>query len=474
VYIAALILIHFGVLTMRDLTRGPIVNTLISLALPTAAGMLFQTLYLLVDLYFVAALGESSVAGVGAAGTIMFMVMAFTQVLGVSTVAIMSQAVGRKEQDVANHTFNQSMSMGLLMAAVTFLVGMLGAESYMSIIAADAPTQEEGVRFLYFFIPGMALQFILIGMGSALRATGIVKPGMIIQIITVLLNTVMAWALIPGRGPIPALGVVGAGLSSTLSVAAGVILLVYYFFKLERYVKIETKHWVPDFAVWRRLVLIGLPAGGEMLLMFIYMGLVYVLIQDFGAEAQAGFSVGGRIMQSIFMPTMAIGFAIGPMVGQNFGAGHPERIHEIFRKGLLISALVMVVATIILQINPYLLVTFFTDQQSVVQVGGEFLKLISLNFIAQGIIFACSGMFQGIGNTKPAMLSSGFRLLIFTPLAFFMSSRENFVIHDVWYVSVLTVWIQSFVSVWLVRRELKIKLSSFMNYAKDNDLGTNN
>src|SRR5690606_30091008 len=105
-----------------------------------------------------------------------------------------------------------------------------------------------------------------------------------------------------------------------------------YFLKLEKYVAFQGAQWKPDFAVWKRMVDIGLPAGGEMLLMFVYFALVYWLIQDFGAPSQAGFSIGGRIMQSIFMPTMAIAFAIGPIVGQNFGAGQHDRVRDACNK----------------------------------------------------------------------------------------------------------------------------------------------
>jgi putative MATE family efflux protein len=442
---------------MRDLTRGPVTKTLISLTLPTAAGMLFQTLYLLVDLYFVAGLGEAAVAGVGAAGTLMFMIMALTQILGVSTVAMMAHAVGRKEQGEANLVFNQSMFISILMGVVTLVLGLAGADLYMTGIAADEATHVQGTIFLYWFIPGMALHFALVCMSSALRATGIVKPGMIVQVLTVLLNTILAPILIAGWGPGPALGVMGAGLASSISVTVGVLMLVFYFHKLEKYVRFDFAQWRPDFAVWRRMLTIGLPAGGEMLLMFVYFGLVYVLIQEFGPEAQAGFSVGGRIMQSIFMPTMAISFAIGPMVGQNFGANIPERVREIFHKGILLGSVVMLFVTIFMQVNPYILVRAFTPDEAVITIGGEFLQLTSLNFIAQGIVFSCSGMFQGLGNTRPAMLSSAFRLTLFIPLAFLVSMRDGFVIHDIWYVSVFSVWAQAVASVLLVRRELNLK-----------------
>jgi putative MATE family efflux protein len=444
---------------MRDLTRGPVTKTLIALSLPTAAGMLFQTLYLLVDLYFVAELGEAAVAGVGAAGTLMFMVMALTQILGVSSVALMSHAVGRKEQGEANLVFNQSMLIAIFMGVLTLVGGLACADLYMQGIAADAATQREGSVFLYWFIPGMALHFALVAMSSALRATGIVKPGMVVQMLTVLLNIILAPILIAGWGPGPALGVMGAGLASSISVSVGILMLIFYFLKLEKYVRFDFAQWRPDYALWRRMLVIGLPAGGEMLLMFVYFGLVYVLIQQFGPEAQAGFSVGGRIMQSIFMPTMAISFAIGPMVGQSFGANMPERVREIFHKGLMLGTGVMLVVTVFMQVNPYIFVEFFTPDVAVVAIGGEFLQLISLNFIAQGIVFSCSGVFQGLGNTRPALLSSAFRLALFIPLAFLATLREGFVIHDIWYVSVFSVWAQAVASVLLVQRELRHKRS---------------
>lgn len=444
---------------MRDLTRGPVTKTLVALSVPTAAGMLFQTLYLLVDLYFVAGLGEAAVAGVGAAGTLMFMVMALTQILGVSTVAMMAHAVGRGAQEEANLTFNQSMLIAIVMGVLTLVGGLAGADLYMSGIAADEATHVAGTQFLYWFIPGMSLHFALVGMSSALRATGIVKPGMVVQMITVLLNTILAPVLIAGWGTGRPLGVVGAGLASSVSVAVGVVLLVFYFLKLEKYVRFDFKQWRPDYAVWRRILFIGLPAGGEMLLMFVYFGLVYVLIQSFGPEAQAGFSIGGRIMQSIFMPTMAISFAIGPMVGQNFGANIPARVHEIFHKGLLLGSGVMLAVTVFMQIDPYILVRAFTPDEAVITIGGEFLQLISLNFVAQGIVFSCSGMFQGLGNTRPALFSSAFRLALFIPLALLATLREDFVIHDIWYVSVFSVWAQAVASVLLVRRELRLKFS---------------
>ena len=444
---------------MKDLTQGSPTRMILAMAIPVAAGMIFQTLYLLVDLYFVAALGDDAVAGVGTAGTLLFMIMALTQVLGVSAVALISQAVGRQDQAQANRVFNQSISLAFLCALITLVFGYGLGDQYLAGIAADQDAIDQGQVFLHWFLPGMALQFAMMAMSSSLRATGIVKPAMTVQVLTVLLNTALAPVLIAGWGPGPALGVLGAALASTISIAAGILMLGWYFLHLERYVSFQPSQWKPDLKIWKRMLEIGLPAGGEMALLFIYFSLVYWLIADFGAAAQAGFSIGGRIMQSIFMPTMAIAFAVGPIIGQNFGAGKHDRVRETYFKGILLSSLVMVTVTVLIHIRPELMVLAFTDEPEVIAVAAVFLQLISWNFVAQGIVFTSSGVFQGLGHTRPALVSSGLRLLVFTASALYLKNQPGFTINMVWYVSILSVTVQALASYLLVQREFRLRLS---------------
>jgi putative MATE family efflux protein len=443
---------------MKDLTQGPIVPNILAMAAPMAAGMIFQTLYFLVDLYFVAELGDAAVAGVGAAGTLMFVIMALTQVLGVGTVALIAQAVGRRDRGDANLVFNQSVLFAVVCALATMIGGYWLARPYVASIAADVATQVQGVTYLYWFLPGLALGFAQVVMGSALRGTGIVKPTMIIQALTVLLNTALAPVLIAGWGTGLPLGVAGAGLASSISIVVGIGLLGWYFVKLEKYVSFDTQLWSPQLKVWKRMLDVGLPAGGEFALMFIYMGVVYWVISDFGAAAQAGFGIGSRIMQSIFMPAMAIAFAAGPIAGQNYGANQGTRVRETFAKAVMLNTVVMVAVTVFLQWRPDVLVGFFTPEAEARAVGATFLRVISWTFIAQGIVFTCSGVFQGLGNTIPAMLSSGLRIGVFVPLAVWLSAQRSFELYEVWWLSVATVWMQAGVSYLLLRQQFKRRL----------------
>jgi putative MATE family efflux protein len=444
---------------MRDLTQGPIPGHLVAMAAPIAAGMLAQTLYFLIDLYFVAQLGEVALAGVGAAGIAMFVVMALTQTLGVGAMALVAQAVGRKDPQDADLVFNQSLSLAGLCMAATIVGGYLLAGSYMRIVAADAPTAEAGATYLYWFMPGLALQYVNIVMMSGLRGTGVVQPTMVVQIATVLLNAVLAPVLIAGWLTGRPLGVAGAGLASTLSVAAGTLLLSVYFGKLEKYIHFRPALWKPRLSVWGRMINIGLPAGGEFGFMFLYMAVIYWVIRDFGAPAQAGFGLGTRLMQSIFLPAMAIAFATGPIAGQNYGAREYERIRETFRTAAQVSVILMLVITLLCQWRPEWLVRGFTGDPEVVEVASHFLRLISWNFAASALILTCSGIFQGLGHTWPALGSTSSRVVTFMIPAVWLSTLPGLQLDHVWYLSVASVWLQALLSLYLLRQTMRARLA---------------
>jgi len=430
------------------------------MATPIAAGMLMQTLYYLVDLYFVGRLGDAALAGVGAAGNVMMIVIALTQVLGVGTVALIAQAVGRRDAADANHVFNQSLSIACVLGALTLAGGYALTDVYLGTIAADEPTIAAGRSYLFWFLPGMALQFAMVAMSSALRGTGIVKPTMIVQMATVLLNVALAPVLIAGVGTGRALGVAGAGLASTLSVAAGVLLLFFYFRRLEKYVAVDPAQWTPQLATWRRMLALGLPAGGEFVLMFVYVAIIYWVIGDFGAAAQAGFGVGQRLMQAIMLPALALSFAVPAVAGQNMGAKRFDRVRETFRSAAIMSVALMALLTVLCQLRPVWLVQGFTDDPAVVDVAVGFLRVISLNFVASGLIFVCSGMFQALGNTLPALASSAGRLLTFVVPAVGLAGWPALRIEHVWYLSVASVALQVVTSLLLLRHALAAGVSA--------------
>ncbi len=444
---------------MQDLTQGSIPRHIVRMAAPLAIGMLFQTAYYFVDLYFVGRLGDAAIAGVAAAGNLQFIVVALTQVLGVGTMVLISHAAGRKDRHDATLVFNQSLVMAALAAAITLGLGFPFSGVYLRTIAADAATVAAGKAYLYGFLPALAMQFALISMGSALRGSGIAKPTMVLQMLTVVLNAALAPILIAGWGTGYPLGVAGAGLASTISVLVGVVLLTAYFRRIETFVHFDAALFRPRFEVWWRMLRIGVPAGAEFLLMFLSMAVNYWIIRDFGSAAQAGYGVGSRVLQAVFLPGMAVAFAAAPIAGQNLGAGRPDRARRTFIEAVKVGSAIMFTLTIICRWHPDWLVHWFSSDPVVVATAAEFLSVISFNFIASGIVFTCSGMFQAMGNTVPTVISSAVRLVLFVVPALWVSQRAGFSLTQLWHVSVAASSVHALFAVWLLRREAAKRLS---------------
>lgn len=459
---------------MKDLTQGSIPKHLIAMALPMMIGMLIQTLYFIVDLYFVGKLGPAALAGLSLAGNAMFLIFALTQILNVSTAALISHAVGAKNKIDANITFNQSMMISTVVGVIVCIVGYFGAEIYLNLISQDVETVKMGLAYLHWFIPCMALQFIMVSISSALRGTGVVKPTMVIQTLSILLNIILSPILIAGWGSNYAMGIAGAGLASSISVIFAVVLLCYYFTTTDKYISVDFSLWHLNVPRIKKLLAIGLPAGGEFFLMFVYMGAIYWLIKPFGADAQAAFGLGSRVMQALFLPAMAIAFAAPAIAGQNFGAQNYQRVRDSFKwTAIMTCSLMAIILLICLTQAEYMLTHFSTDQE-VILISVAFLQMICWNFVPAGLVFTCSSMFQALGNTMPALLSNATRLITFILPALWLSKQGNFQIEQLWYISVATVCIQALVSCYFLKQEFKKRLPADNSSIENSDKLTKN
>ena len=444
---------------MKDMTQGSVTKHLLHMSAFLAVSMLVQTLYLLADLYWVGSLGKEAIAAVGLSGNLMLVVLAVTQALGVGATTVISHAAGEKDQVRGELAFNQSFVLSMLAGGALCVVAFLLRDWYANGLSADAATARLAKSYLLWFIPALMLQFPLVALGSALRATGIIKPAVAVQVLSVLLNILLAPFLIFGLGPVPKLGVAGAALATFISILIANGLLAVYYVRSYRYFRFRLPQFKPQLKVWWTMLKVGLPAGAEFGLMSVYIVVVYGIIRHFGAQAQAGFGVGARVMQALFLPLMALSFALAPVVGQNFGGRHGDRVRRSFYSALWIASAFMVLLTLLAQLIPGFLIRAFSKDPGVIIFGVEYLRIISLNFIAVGIVFTTTSVFQGIGNTMPPLVSSMTRLILFALPAALLSQRAGFQIRYVWYLSVASIFFQAAVNFWLLQRELRRKLS---------------
>ncbi len=443
---------------MHDLTTGSVTRHLLKTSSFMLVTMVFQTLYFLIDLYWVGRLGKEAVAAVAVAGNLTFIVLAVSQMLGVGTTTLVSHAAGRKDRDRALLVFNQSQVLSVVVGVIFLFVAMAARNSYSSTLSADDRTAALAVEYLTWFIPAMALQFAMVAMGSALRGTGNFKPGMVVQTATVILNMLLAPFMIFGWLTGVPLGVGGAALSSLVAVVVGTIWLAMYFIKTDAYLHFTPSRWKPDLPLWGAMLKIGLPAGAEFALMAVYLFIVYTVIRPFGAAAQAGFGIGLRIVQAGFMPVVALGFSVAPVAGQNFGARKADRVKATFRSAVAMAVGAMILFAFFCHLAPASLIRVFSDDPQVVAVGEEYLRIVAWNFVASGVIFVTSSMFQSIGNTIPPLVASFFRILLVAIPVILLSRLPGFELRWIWYLSVGAVAVQMVMTLLLLRREFRLRL----------------
>ena len=441
---------------MQDLTQGSIARHLLSMAVFIGAGLAFQAAYFLVDLYFVAAIGPDAIAGVSAAGNTSFLVMAAAQLVGVGVTSLVARAIGRRDEADARLVFNQSLGMAAIAGIVTLVVGYAVAARVVAALTANAGSAAAGTAYLRAYLPSLGVMFPMTALIASLRGAGVVRPTMLVQTGAVLVNALLAPVLIAGWITHYPLGTAGAGLASSIAGVGALLALVAAYPRIQPSFSASWALLAPRLRLWWEIVSIGLPVAGEFAMMFVITTVVYWVIRHFGAPAQAGFGIGSRIMTSIFLPAMAVAFAVAPVAGQNMGARRPDRVRATFFRAALLSSIIMIVLSVICHSRPDLLIAVFTRDPAVMAVAAQYLRIASWNFVAVGLVFVCSGMFQAMGNTVPSFISSASRLVTYVVPAVVLTGR--FDLATLWYMSVGSTTLQAVISLLLLRRELGVRL----------------
>jgi len=444
---------------MQDLTTGSPSRHLLKTTSMMLVGMILQTLYVLVDLYWVGHLGTEAVTAAGIGGNMAFVVLAASQALGVGTTTLIAQAAGRKDHDEATHVYGQSQLLAFVVGALFFVVSTAVRDAYVNQLAPDPVTAALAHDFLLWFLPAMALQFVLVSMGAALRGTGRFGPSMTVQAGSVALNMILSPIFMFGWGPGEPMGIAGAALGTFVSVAAAAVAMACYFLPEKAYLRFANVKWTIDFSRWIAILRIGIPAGAEFAFLSLYLVVVYSVTRPFGAAAQAGFGIGMRILQSGFLPVVALGFAVGPVAGQNYGAGKIERVRATIYDAARMAAAAMFIFALVAHFWPLPLIRPFTSDPMVLNVAAEYLRITSWSFVASGVIFVVSSFFQALGNSVPPLIASATRTTLMVAVLVPLSRTQGFTLPWIWWLSVSTIGLQLGLNLWFLQREYRNRLA---------------
>jgi putative MATE family efflux protein len=405
--------------TEQDYTEGSLGRAVFLLSVPMILEMLMESVFGILDVFFVGRLGPDAVAAVGLTESLLTVVFALALGLSMSTTALVARRIGEKRPEEAARTAVQAIAAGLAAAAPTTIVGLLWSRELLALMGAPASVVETGWSYTAWILGGNASLLLLFLINAVFRGAGDATVAMRSLWLANGVNIVLDPCLIFGLGPFPELGVTGAAIGTTVGRTAGVVYQLAALCADRGRVQVKPRHLRLEPRV--ALSLLRLSVGGVVQFLIAtasWLGLVRILT-PFGAAALAGYTIALRIIVVAILPSWGMTNAVATLVGQNLGAGKPDRAERaVWLTGLYNMAFLMGVAAVFI-LWPEPLVAVFTSDPAVLALGATCLRVVSYGygFYAWGMVMVQA--FNGAGDTTtPTWINLGCYWLFQVPLAF--------------------------------------------------------
>ncbi|WP_353892514.1 MATE family efflux transporter [Proteinivorax hydrogeniformans] len=417
----------------RDLTVGSIPKKLIKLSLPIMGGMFLQTIFNIVDTFFVSRLGSDAIAAVGMNMPLLFILMAAANAVAVGSSSYIARSLGAKDYSTAEKTASQAMTLAIIFGIITTVIGVVFARHILAMMGASGNLLSLATDYTRIIFWGNLIFFLFLALDGVLRGEGDMKTSMMKQIVAVGFNIILDPILIFGFGPIPQMGVGGAALATVLSRFIGLLFLFRHFKSGKSTIKFNMTKLVWDWKIIKKIMQVGLPASASQAMMSLTLFVFNRLAAGFGDEAVSALSLGFRIDSLAILPGMAIGISTVTMVGQNFGAKKFDRVRKSYWTAQIMAVTFMTSVGIIIFSFPGFFISIFTEEKDVVKYTTSYLRILPLfyPFLASGFISAHS--FQGLGKATPALVIGLIRVaFVGIPLSYLLTSQTDLGPSGIW------------------------------------------
>jgi len=419
---------------LPDYTRGPIVGSLLKLAVPIVGANILQTAYQLIDTFWVGRLGPNAVAAVSLSFPVLFLLIAMGAGVAVAGSVTVAQLRGMGNHAGVDRVAAQTLVMMIAVAAPLTVAGYVAAPQIMHAMGARGAVLPDAVSYVRISFLSLVFLFLYFAVQSLLRGVGEVRLPFAIVGFTVLLNLVLDPLFILGFGPIPAWGVAGAALSTLftqgLAAAAGIALLLSARFDIT----LRLHALRPDAETVLGLLRLGLPASVEQSTRALGLIVMAALVATFGTVTVAAYGIGMRILTFVIIPALGLSMATSTLVGQNIGAGKLERARAVARASAWLGFGVLTgIGVLGIVFARPLVAAFIPGAHQAIAEGARFVRIIALSFGLLGVQQVLSGTFRGAGDTRSAMALALLSLWVMrVPLALVLSKTAGLAQLGVW------------------------------------------
>ena len=434
----------------QDYTEAPIGRAVVLLAVPMVLEMLMESVFVVADVFFVGRLGPDAVATVGITESLMTVMYALAVGLSIGASATVARRIGEKDPGGAARSAVQSVLLGLAAAAAFGITGALFGEQLLRVMGASESVVQTGAGFARVMLGGSGTVLLLFLINAVFRGSGDAAIAMRVLWFANAINIILGPCLIFGLGPFPELGVVGAAVGTTIGRGSGVLYQLYHLTRRGGRIEIHPSHLGFDLGVMRTILRIsGTATFQNFIATASWMGLIRIL-SGFGSAAVAGNTIGIRIILFALLPSFGVSNAAATLVGQNLGAGKPERAEAAaWKAGMYNTICLGSVGAIFLLFAPQLIQVFTSDPE-VARYGIRCLRIVSAGFLFYGYAMVLTASFNGAGDTRtPTLIHLVCLWLWEIPLAWALAHPFGFGPSGVFIAMSVAFSTMALVSAWL-------------------------
>ncbi len=408
--------------TDMDFTKGAIGRAVLLLSIPMVLEMVMESVFAVVDIFFVSRLGADAVAVVGITESIMTVVYAIGMGLGMATAALVARRTGEKDHNGASLAAGQGILLAVFASLLIAIPGLFYAKDLLVLMGATQEVADSNYMYPAIMLSGNVIVMLLFIINAIFRSSGDAALSMRVLWFANIANIILDPMFIFGFGVIPAFGIKGAAIATTIGRGLAVMYQIWILTGRGSRVKLSVAHFRPDFGIMRKLIKLSAGGIGQLLIATSSWILMVRIISVFGSEVLAGYTIALRIMIFSLLPSWGMSNAAATLVGQNLGAGQPERAVRSVWMTAYINMAFLGIAGAVFMTWPAFFIRLFISDPVVVEAGALCLRMISIGFVFYAFGMVMIQAFNGAGDTQtPTWLNFIFFWLIEIPLAWILA-----------------------------------------------------
>jgi putative MATE family efflux protein len=439
--------------TEQDFTKGSLRRAVFLLSVPMVLEMLMESVFAVVDIFYVSKLGSEAVAAVGLTESLITIVYSIGFGLSMAATAMVSRRIGEKDPKGAAKAAFQSILTGLVVSLIIAIPGVLFASDLLRLMGASENIYTTMSSYTAIMLGGNAVIMLLFIINAVFRSAGDAAVSMRVLWIANLINIVLDPLLIFGIGPFPELGLKGAAIATTIGRGFGVVYQFYLLFRGNKRVKLTLEIIGIDLKTIKTLIRLSIGGIGQNLIATSsWIGLMRI-ISEFGSEAIAGYTIAIRVIVFALLPSWGISNAAATLVGQNLGANQHHRAEKSVWAVGKVNLWLMGIISIVLILFPSALIRLFIDEPAVIKSGMMSLRIISIGFIFYGLGMVMVQALNGAGDTvTPTIINFFCFWILEIPLAYFLAITLNIGEEGVYYSIVISESVMALAATFLFKR----------------------